>query len=66
MVSLFSKTIAHAAYGFDPIEVGPKFFAQRGDMHVDVAVDDKGVVVVHIIEQLIAREHLSTVEEQTL
>ena len=60
-----SETVAYAADCFNPVEGGAEFLSQRGDMHIDIAVDDERIVVVDIVEELVARQNFPAIGHQS-
>ncbi len=62
----FTKPVADSSHGFNPTKVGPELLSQGRDVHVDVSIDDECLIVVDVIEQLIAGQHLAAVGGQAL
>ena len=55
------EAVADAAHGVDQVKMWSQFFSKRGDMHIDVAIDDESVIVVEVAEGLVAGHHLTAV-----
>src|SRR4051812_29169328 len=59
--------IAEAADGLDLLPTdGPEFFPQRGDVHVDRAVEDGRVAAQRAVDDVVARQHPSRTDSEEL
>ncbi len=54
-----AELVAHAANGLDERIAGLQLLAQMADVHVDGAIERRGLAVVEILHQGVARKHAS-------
>ena len=52
MLIFFFKSVSDSANCFYPIKIWAEFFSQGRNMNVDISIDNKRVIVLHIVQEL--------------
>ena len=60
-----SKSVSDTADGFYEIEMGTKFLSQGGNMNIDISIDNKRIIALQIIEELVSCKNFSTIANQS-
>mgnify|MGYP006059600653 CR=1 FL=1 len=45
----FFETVSDPAYSLNSIKIGAQFFAKRGNMYIDISVNNKGFIILYVV-----------------